>query len=68
MSGEKREGNASTRPHPGSIFAVELGTVEAQDKDPSICALAAQTSLILNCLWDKRKSRLSLHGLCPWCH
>ncbi|XP_074387497.1 uncharacterized protein LOC141726492 [Zonotrichia albicollis] len=45
----------------------ELGLMETREKDPSIAALAAQTGLILTALKDRRKSGLSLRGLCRWC-
>ncbi|XP_074387468.1 myosin-binding protein C, fast-type-like [Zonotrichia albicollis] len=45
---------------------LELGLMETREKDPSIAALAAQTGLILSALKDRRKSGLSLRGLCRW--
>ncbi|XP_077049330.1 uncharacterized protein LOC143696642 [Agelaius phoeniceus] len=44
----------------------KLGRMEAQDEDPSIRALAAQTSLILRALSDQQES--TLRWLCCWCH
>ncbi|CAN8178556.1 unnamed protein product, partial [Coccothraustes coccothraustes] len=46
----------------------ELGAMETQEENPSICSLAAQTSLILSSLRDQRKSGFSLRTLCCCCH
>ncbi|CAN8177336.1 unnamed protein product, partial [Coccothraustes coccothraustes] len=47
---------------------LELGAMETQEENPSICSLAAQTSLILSSLRDQRKSGFSLRTLCCCCH
>ncbi|XP_048145893.1 uncharacterized protein LOC125318968 isoform X2 [Corvus hawaiiensis] len=45
----------------------ELDRLQTGDKDPAICSLAAQTSLVLKSPRKQRRSGFSLRALCCWC-